>query len=73
MQLRDLKPWEETEYQDVNAITIKRKSKTGKENKENKSAEVERVLKKQGCRFSSCPIPMNTRFMLLKGAMRTTC
>ena len=73
MLLRDLKPREETEYQDVNAIIIKRKSKTGKENTENKSAEVERVLKKQGCRFSSCPIPINTRFMLLKGAMQTTC
>ena len=64
---------EGTDHQDVNAMVIKRKNKCGKENKENKSAEVERVLKKRGCRFSSSSIPIKTRFMLLKGAMQTIC
>ena len=42
---------EGTEHQNVNAMIIKRKSKTGKENKEKKSAVVERVLKKRDVDF----------------------
>ena len=64
---------EGTEYQNVNAMIVKRKSQSGKENKEKKSAVVERVLKKRGCRFLSCSMPLKTRFVLLKGAMQAIC